>query len=99
MTSIVVEIVVDCMEQSVLIGTTNLRTTARSVVDVVSLECNLVVTANQQECPVVVVIAASRPACVAVDLSVGDGDALAEVVTCNNMLAADERSLDVVNLD
>jgi hypothetical protein len=96
-TGVIVEVDVDRVQKSALVGATNLRAAARSVMDIVTLEGDSVTTSYEQECPVVVIIARRRPARIAVNLSVRDRNAVAWVVTRNDMLAADERGLHVVD--
>lgn len=45
------------------------------------------------------VVAASAPACGAVDLSIGNGNAVARVIACDYVLTADKGDLNVVDPD
>lgn len=92
----IVEEVVDGVEESVA---GDLGATAGNAVDVVVLEGDEIVGASKVETPVVVVVAASRPAGGTVDLAVGDGDTVAGVVSEDNVLTTDERSGNMVNPD
>jgi hypothetical protein len=92
----IVEEVVDSVEESVA---GDLGTTAGNSVDVVVLEGDEIVGAGKVESPVVVVVAASRPAGGTVDLAVGDGDTVAGVVAEDNVLTTDERSSNMVDPD
>jgi hypothetical protein len=56
-----------------------------------------VVAAGDVDSPVVVVVAGCRPAGVTINLRVGDGDTVGGTIAKDNVLAADEGGLDVVN--
>lgn len=92
----IVEEVVDGVEESVA---GDLGATAGDSVDVVVLEGDQVVGAGEVESPVVVGVAAGGPVGGAVDLAVGDGDTVGGAVAEDNVLAADERSGDMVDPD
>lgn len=67
--------------------------------DVVLLEGDHVVAAGEVESPVVVTVAGGGPGGRAVNLVVGDGDTVRGAVAENNVLAADQGGLDVVDPD
>lgn len=92
----IVEEVVDGVEESVA---GDLGATAGNSVDVVVLEGDEIVGAGEVETPVVVVVAASRPAGGTINLAVGDGDTVAGVVSEDNVLTTDERSGNMVDPD
>ena len=96
---VVVPVVVDSVEQGSLVCAADLGAAAGGVVDVVALEGDCVTAADEEEGPVVVVIAAGGPRSVSVDLGVGDGHAVAGVVAGDDVLAADQGDLDVVDPD
>lgn len=69
------------------------------VVDVVVLERDQVAGSGEVHAPVVVPVAGGRPIGLAVDLAVGDGDAVGGALAQDDVLAADARGLDVVDPD
>jgi hypothetical protein len=69
------------------------------VVDIVVLKGDLVALADEEEGPVVSVVAAGAPAGVAVDLSVRNRDAIRGSIARDDVLAADEGGLHVVDPD
>lgn len=88
-----IEVVVHSVQQGVA---ADLGGAPRGVVDVVALEGNQVVGARQVQRPVVVVVAGGGPVGVAIEIVVGDGDAVGGVVAEDEHLAADEGELVVV---
>ena len=88
-----VEVVVDGVDEGVA---ADLGGAAGCVVDVVALEGDEVVGARQVERPVVVVVAGGGPVGVAVELVVGDGDAVGGAGAEDDHLAADEGELVVI---
>lgn len=96
---VVVPVVVDGVQKSAFVCAADLGAAAGGVMDVVALEGDGVVGADEKESPVVVIVAAGRPAGVAVNLGIRNGDALAGVIACDDVLTADERGLDVVDPD
>ena len=92
-TRVGVEVVVHGVQQGVA---ADLGGAPRGVVDVVALEGNQVVGARQVQRPVVVVVAGGGPVGVAVEVVVGDGDAVGGVVAEDEHLAADEGEFVVV---
>jgi hypothetical protein len=91
-----VEIVVHGVEQGVA---ADLGGAARGVVDVVLLEGHEVVGTGQVDAPVVVAVAGGGPAGCAVDVAVGDGDAVGGRVAEDDVLACDEVGGYVVDPD
>lgn len=96
MSGVGVPVVVDCVQQGVA---SDLGRASRDVVDVVALHGNHVVGASQVDSPVVVAVAGCAPACVAVELAVGERHAVGCRFASDEHLAADEGHLDVVNPD
>lgn len=68
-----VPVVVDCVQQGVA---SDLGSATRGVVDVVALQGDQVVGASEVDSPVVVAVAGCAPACVAVELAVGERHAV-----------------------
>jgi hypothetical protein len=91
-----VEVVVHGVQQRV---SCDLGRAARSMVDVVFLQRNKVVGASEVHAPVVVAIASRRPAGCAVDVAVGNRDAVRGGVAEDNVLAGDEVGCYVVDPD
>lgn len=75
----------------------DLGRTSRCVVHVVALERHEVRASREVQCPVVVAVAGGGPGGGAVDLGVGDCNAAGGAVTEDDVLAADERGVDVVD--
>jgi hypothetical protein len=91
-----VEVVVHGVQQRVA---RDLGRTARSVVDVVFLQRNKVVGASEVHAPVVVAVASRRPAGCAVDVAVGNRDAVRGGVAEDDVLAGDEVGCYVIDPD
>jgi hypothetical protein len=91
-----VEVVVHGVQEGVA---ADLGGAAGSVVDVVLLEGDQIVAAGQVDAPVVVAVAGRGPAGGAVDLAVGDCDAVGGRVAEHNVLARDQICGDVVDPD
>jgi hypothetical protein len=91
-----VEVVVHGVQQRV---SSDLGRTARSVVDVVFLQRNKVVGASEVHAPVVVAVASRRPAGCAVDVAVGNRDAVRGGVAEDDVLAGDEVGCYVIDPD
>lgn len=91
MAAVVLPVVVDGMQDGVA---SDLGSATRCAVDVVALECDGVLRASEVECPVVVVIAGSRPVRCAVDLAVGDSDTTGSGLAKNDVLTTDQRRLN-----
>lgn len=91
-----VEVVVDGVHEGVA---GRLGRAARRVVDVVALERHQVRRAGHVDAPVVVAVASGTPRGRAVNLRVGDGDAVRGALAQDDVLAADEGGLDVVDPD
>jgi hypothetical protein len=91
-----VEVVVYGVEEGVA---ADFGATARGVVDVVLLKRDHVVGAGEVDSPVVKAVAGRGPAGRAVDVAVGDGDAVGRRVAEDNVLAGDEVGGYVVDPD
>lgn len=92
-TSVGVEIVVDCVKECVA---TDLGAAAGGMVDIVTLHSDQILGACQVDAPIVVAIAGGGPAGGAVELIVGKGNSVGGTVAGNEHLAADEGDLDVI---
>lgn len=91
-----VPVVVDSVQQGV---SAELGRAAGGVVDVVALHGDQVVGARQVDGPVMMAIARCAPAGLAVELAVGEGDAVGGCLAGDEHLAAYKRHLDVVDPD
>jgi hypothetical protein len=91
-----VKVVVHSVEERVAC---DLRGAARSMVNVVLLECDEVVGAGEVHAPIMMAITRRRPARGTIDLAVGNGDAVRGRVAEHNVLACDEVGGDVVDPD
>jgi hypothetical protein len=72
---------------------------ARDVVDVVVLERDKVLRAQEEDVPVLVAVAVGRPRSRSVNVAVGDGHTAAGFGTKDDMLPSDERGRDVIDPD
>lgn len=90
------EVVVDGMDGRLV---AHLRGPPARVVDVVVGQGNLVVLAQEQHGPVVLVVAAGTPARLAVEFRVRNGHPSGGLITRDQELPADQRNLDVVQPD
>ena len=90
MPGVVLPVVSYGVQQSV---TGDLRGAAGGAVNVVALECNLVLRACEIQGPVLVAVAGRRVIASAIDLAVGDGDAAGGVLAKDDVLTADLRGL------
>jgi hypothetical protein len=91
-----VEVVVDCVEERVA---ADLGGAAGGVVDVVLLQGDEVVGASQINTPIVLAVAGSGPGCCAINVAVGNGDAVGCTVAEDDVLAGDKVGGYVIDPD
>lgn len=96
MTTVGVEVVVHSVQDGV---SSDLGGATRCVVDVVALQRDHVVAAGEVHAPIVVGVAGGGPGSRAIDLAVGDCDAVAGAVAEDDVLTGDEVGCDVVDPD
>lgn len=100
-TANVLEVVVDGVEENLALGgiSSNMRSTARNIVNPVAREGVVILLTNKQHGPVVLSVAARRPRRLSVKLVVGDGDVSRGSPARDEHLSTDEGELVVVDPD
>lgn len=92
------EVVVDGVQQGSAL-TADLGTAARGVVNIVALQGDAVRSSREVHSPVLLTVAGGRVVALAIELVVGDGYLAGGLGTEDDVLAADEGSLAVVDPD